>query len=238
VLRAGADVVKLASTSSSVRGEMHWSAPAFTVEEIEAIVDEAHSAGVMVNCHAMGGPGVLRAVKAGVDSIEHGSHLDDETIAEMAQRGTWLVPMFWILNFHAERDPTEFARAQAADDLAATGDSFRRAKAAGVRIAMGSDSGEHGIAGSLREIELMVGAGMTPAEALRASTATAAECMRTCDTVGSIEPGKEADLIVLDGDPLQDITLLQQPTRRLLVLQAGKPVGGTWPGAHEIRSAS
>jgi imidazolonepropionase-like amidohydrolase len=228
VLRAGADVIKLASTSSSYKGQMLWSAPAFTAEEIEAIVDEAHGAGVMVVCHAMGGPGVLRAVKAGVDSIEHGNHLDDETVAEMAKRGTWLVPMFWIMDYHARNDPTDFARNQAADDLTATGDSFRRAKAAGVRIAMGSDSGEHGIGGSLREIELMVKAGMSTAEALRACTGVAAECLRAADTLGTLEPGKAADLLVLDGDPLRDVSILQRAEQRLLVLQAGQPVGGAW----------
>jgi imidazolonepropionase-like amidohydrolase len=181
----------------------------------------------------MGGPGVLRAVKAGVDSIEHGNHLDDETVAEMAKRGTWLVPMFWIMDFHARNDPTEFARNQAADDLKATADSFRRAKAAGVRIAMGSDSGEHGIGGSLREIELMVGAGMTAAEALRASTGVAAECLRAEHAIGTLEPGKEADLLVIDGDPVRDVTLLQRAEQRLLVLQAGKPVGGAWLAAGE-----
>jgi imidazolonepropionase-like amidohydrolase len=228
VLRAGADVIKLASTSSSLKGQMFWQAPAFTTEEIESIVDEAHNAGVMVTCHAMGGPGVLRAVKAGVDSIEHGSHLDDETVAEMAKRGTWLVPMFWVLDFHVRNDPTEFARNQAADDLRATSVSFARAKTAGVRIAMGSDSGEHGIGGSLGEIELMVNAGMTTVEALRASTGVAAECLRAEDTVGTLETGKEADLLVIDGNPLQDISVLQRADQRLLVVQAGKPVAGAW----------
>jgi len=93
---------------------------------------------------------------------------------------------------------------------------------------MGSDSGEHGIGGSLGEIEQMVKAGMTPAEALRASTGVAAECLRAADTVGTLEAGKEADLLVIDGNPLQDISVLQRAERRLLVLQAGQPVGGAW----------
>jgi imidazolonepropionase-like amidohydrolase len=226
-LRAGADVIKLASTGLSLKGVPQRDLPTLTTQEIEAIVDEAHSAGVMVTCHAGGGPGVLRAVQAGVDTIEHGNVLDEETAEEMAKRGTWLVPMFWILNYHATTAPTEERRARYRVISKLAIDAFQLARRKGVRIAMGSDSGEHGIGGSMVEIELMVKAGMTPAEAIVASTRQASECLRIDDRVGTLEPGKEADLIVVRGDPLQDISVLQQQERLELVLQAGKPVAGT-----------
>jgi imidazolonepropionase-like amidohydrolase len=226
-LRAGADVIKLASTGLSIKGVPHRELPTLTSEEIEAIVDEAHSAGVMVTCHAGGGPGVLRAVKAGVDTIEHGNVLDDETTDEMAKRGTWLVPMFWILNFHATTAPNEERRARYRETAKIAVDAFQLARQKGVRIAMGSDSGEHGLGGSMVEIELMVKAGMTPLEALSASTLRAAECLRVDNLVGTVEPGREADLLVLDGDPLADITVLQRREQLELVLQAGRPVAGS-----------
>jgi imidazolonepropionase-like amidohydrolase len=226
-LHAGADVIKIASTTQSLKGVPQRDLPTLTSEEMEAIVDEAHNAGVMVTCHAAGGPGVLRAVKAGVDTIEHGNVLDAETAEEMARRGTWLVPMFWIVNYHATTAPTEARRARYRGISKTAIDAVHLARGAGVRIAMGSDSGEHGIGGSMVELQLMVDAGMTPAEVIVAATRRAAECLRIDDQVGTLEPGKAADLLVIDGDPLQDITVLQQPERLELILQGGKPVGGT-----------
>jgi imidazolonepropionase-like amidohydrolase len=226
-LRAGADVIKIATTSLSLKGVPQRELATLTSEEIEAIVDEAHSAGVMVTCHAGGGPGVLRAVKAGVDTIEHGNVLDEETAEEMARRGTWLVPMFWILNFHATTAPTEERRARYRLISGVAIDAFQLARRRGVRIAMGSDSGEHGVGGSMVEMQLMVTAGMSPAEAIVASTLRASECLQIDDRVGTLEPGKEADLLVINGNPLQDISVLQHPEHIELILQGGRPVGGT-----------
>ena len=225
-VRAGADVIKIASTSISIRGELRRELPAMTLEEITAAVEEAHRVGLPIAAHALGGRGLLDAVRAGVDSIEHGNLLDDEAAFEMARRGTWLVPMFWIRNFHAQRDPGEEQRAKQRAMLDAARRSFDVARRAGVRVAMGSDSGEHGLGGSLVELQLMVENGMTPADAIVAATRSAAECMRLGDQLGTVEPGKEADLLVIDGDPLEDITVLQRADRRALVIKGGRPVAG------------
>lgn len=235
-LRAGADFIKIASTSITVHDEALWDLQAMTSEEITAAVEEAHNAGVMVTCHAMGIEGTLAAVKAGVDSIEHGTRLNDEIVDEMARRGTWLVPMFWIMNFHSQHDPQATSRARAVKAADDTRRSFALARKAGVRIAMGSDSGEHGLGGSQVELQLMVEAGMSPLESITTSTRRAAECMRWADRIGTVEPGKEADLLVVDGDPLADITVLQRAEQRALVVKAGRPVGGTLLGAGDLAS--
>ena len=229
-LRAGADVIKIAATSATVGRVADWAVPSFTPEEIEAIVDEAHGVGVAVHSHAMGPVGAARSVAAGVDSIEHGSQIDDATIEAMAANGTWLVPMFWILRFHAEHDPTHEARDAALKLLETTTDTFRRARSAGVRIAIGSDAGpeiDSDGSGSFEEIGYMVEAGMTSGEAIVAATRSAAECMRMDDKVGTIETGKYADMLVINGNPLSDISVLADESRLEMVIKSGAPVGGS-----------
>lgn len=227
-LRAGADLIKIAATSATVGRIADWTVPSFTFEEIEAIVDEAHGAGVAVHSHAMGPVGAERSVTAGVDSIEHGSLIDDRTIEAMAKNGTWLVPMFWILKFHAEHDPTLEARDSAKKLLDTTTDTFRRARAAGVRIAMASDAGpELDPDGSASFVEMgyMIDAGMTPGEAIVAATRSAAECMRIGEAVGTLEAGKYADLLVLRDNPLDDVGVLADETRLEMVIKSGELVG-------------
>ena len=229
-LRAGADVIKIAATSATVGRVADWTVPSFTPGEIEAIVDEAHGVGVAVHSHAMGPVGAARSVAAGVDSIEHGSQIDDATIEAMAANGTWLVPMFWILKFHAEHDPTAEARDAALKLLETTTDTFQRARAAGVRIAMASDAGpeiDPEASASFLEIGYMVEAGMTPGEAIVTATRSAAECMRMDDKVGTIETGKYADMLVIDGNPLSDINVLADESRLEMVIKSGAPVEGS-----------
>jgi imidazolonepropionase-like amidohydrolase len=225
VLRAGADVVKIAVSGGVSAPRLPPRRPIFTPEEIGAIVDEAHRAGVPVACHAVGGPNTLAAVRAGVDSIEHGAWLDDETVAEMARRGTWYVPTFAIYRWHASRGDG-LRQARARDVVPAHRESFARARAAGVRIALGTDSGAYGYGETALELALMVEAGLPPAEAIAAGTSRAAECLGLAGQTGSLEPGKAVDLIVLDGDPLRDIAVVGDPARRALVLRAGRPVAG------------
>jgi imidazolonepropionase-like amidohydrolase len=234
VLRAGADVVKIATTGGVSSPKLAPRRPIFTREEVEAIVDEAHMAGVPVACHALGGPGVLMAVTAGVDTIEHGGWLDEACVKEMAARGTWYVPTFSVYRWHGTIGPPfkqERARAMREHHLR----SFALAVEAGVRIAVGTDAGAYGYGDTGLELELMVEAGLTPMQAIEAGTRRSAECLGLSATVGTLEAGKAADLLVLDGDPLQDIGLLRRPQRRALVMQAGVAVGGTMlprgPGA-------
>jgi imidazolonepropionase-like amidohydrolase len=230
VLHAGADVIKIAVSGGVSAPRVSARRPLFTPAEIAAVVDEAHQAGVPVACHAVGGPNALAAVRASVDTIEHGAWLDDETVAEMARRGTWYVPTFAIYRWHAERG-TPLRQARARELIAPHRESFARARAAGVRIALGTDSGAYGHGGTAIELAHMVEAGLSPAEAIAIGTARAAECLGLGGETGTIEAGKAADLLVLDRDPLLDITVASDATARALVLRAGRPVGGTRRGA-------
>lgn len=226
VLRAGADVIKIATTGGVSSLRLDPRQPIFSREEVEAIVDEAHMAGVQVTCHAIGGPGLRTAVKAGVDTIEHGPYLDEESVEEMAGRGIWYVPTFAIYRWHSTLGP-EYkqvrARSLRDDHLR----SFERARKAGVRITMGTDAGAYDPGHNMLELELLVEAGMTPMEAIEASTRVAAKCIGVAQELGTLAPGKEADLLVVDGDPLRDIRVLQDRRRLAVVMQAGRQVAGT-----------
>jgi imidazolonepropionase-like amidohydrolase len=226
VLRAGADVIKIAVSGGVSAPRVPARRPLFTPDEIAAIVDEAHQAGIPVACHAVGGPNALAAVRAGVDTIEHGAWLDDETVAEMARRGTWYVPTFAIYRWHAERG-TPLRQARAREVIAPHRESFARARAAGIRIALGTDSGAYGHGETAIELAHMVEAGLSPADAIVAGTRRAAECLGLSAETGALETGKAADLLVVDRDPLRDITAASDATARALVLRAGRPVGGT-----------
>jgi imidazolonepropionase-like amidohydrolase len=225
VLRQGADVIKIASTGGVSSPKVDPRRQLFTREEVEAIVDEAHMAGVTVTCHALGGPGLLMAVRAGVDCIEHGGWLDEETVAEMAKRGTWYVPTFAVYRWHGTIGP-EFkqirARGMREDHLK----SFALAREAGVRIAMGTDIGGYGYGDTALELELLVEAGLSPAEAIKVSTRRSSECLRIDREVGTLERGKQADLLVLDGDPLHDISMLRKRESLALVMKGGVRYAG------------
>ena len=226
VLRAGADVIKIAVSGGVSAPRVPARRPLFTPEEIAAVVDEAHRAGAPVACHAVGGPNTLAAVQAGVDTIEHGAWLDDETVAEMARRGTWYVPTFAIYRWHAERG-TALRQARARELIAPHRESFARARAAGVRLALGTDSGAYGHGETALELAHMVEAGLSPADAIAAGTGRAAECLGIDGETGTLAAGKAADLLVLERDPLRDITVAGDASARALVLRGGRPVGGT-----------
>jgi len=222
VVRAGADFVKIAVSGgvSSPRRSPHYRL--FTDDEVAAIVDEAHALGLTVACHAVGGPGPLAAIRAGVDSIEHGVWLDDECVEEMAERGTWYVPTFAAFEAHALHGGALQQRyaAELHDPHLA---NFRRALDADVRIACGSDAGVYGF-DFKRELELLVHAGMSPGNAIAAATSRAAECLGWADELGAVRPGMQADLLVVDGDPTESIELLRRPGAIRCVLQAGVPI--------------
>jgi len=209
-ISAGPDVIKIFVTPGAGGGDVSL----YSEEEIKAVVDEAANAGLKVAAHAHATEGIKAAVRAGVASIEHGSKLDAEAIKLMIQHHTALVPTLYLPNHYlAHRDRFTFngARWQALEQLKGiTADNFRKALSAGVWIVMGSDAvaGLHGE--NAKEIEWMVKDGMTQAQAIRAATADAAKLMGWQDRVGTLETGKFADLIAVDGDPLKDITELQR----------------------------
>jgi len=217
-ISAGADVIKVFVTPGAGGGDLLL----YSEEEIRAIVDQASKAHLRVAAHAHATAGIKAAVRAGVASIEHGSKLDDEAIKLMIEHHTALVPTLYLPNHYlAHKDRFNFndARWQALDQLKnLMAGNFRKALAAGVWIVMGSDAvaGLHGE--NAKELEWMVKAGMTPAQAIRAATADAAQLMGWQDRVGTIEAGKLADLIAVEGDPLKDITELQ---RVKFVMKAG-----------------
>lgn len=229
VLWAGADVVKVCTTGGVLSPTDRPEYVQFSPEEIRVAVEEARfRGGRKVMAHAIGAEGIVNALRAGVHSIEHGPYPDDEGIELMLERGAFLVPTLmagFVLVERGERGelPGDIvAKAQEIHGRQLEG--LARAYRAGVRIAAGTDAAVSPHGENLRELELMTRAGMTPMEALVAATRTAAECLGWDDRLGTLEPGKLADLVVADADPLLDIAALQDPSRIVLVMQGGEIV--------------
>ncbi len=228
LLRAGADFIKLCSTGGVMSPTDEPDATQFTLEEIGVMVHEARAAGKTCMSHAQGAPGIMNALLAGVESIEHGIWLTDEVLEELKRRDAFLVPTLvaplWVLR-RAEKDPNSVlpqALRKAKEVMEDHKASFRRAVAAGVRIAMGTDSGVGPHGSNAEELERMVEGGLTPMQAIVASTKTASECIHMEKDIGTLEPGKLADLLVVDGDPLADIRVLQDKKRLALIMQGGR----------------
>jgi imidazolonepropionase-like amidohydrolase len=211
VIRSGADVIKIASSGGFLSVSDEPMQPNFSEEEVAAIVRAAADLDRPVMSHAHGPEGIKRAVRAGVRSIEHGTYLDDEAIALMVERGTWLVPTLTAGDTTEEMAEDPRLPDAIRMKLASLGrpelDSFRRAVDAGVRVAMGTDCpvAPHGT--NLRELELMAGNGLSPEQALVAATSSAAELLGWADRLGTLELGKLADVVVVDGDPFDFATL-------------------------------
>jgi imidazolonepropionase-like amidohydrolase len=184
--------------------------PTFTLDELRAIVDEAHRQHHKVAAHAMALNGVHNAVEAGVDSIEHGNYIADADLKTMAQRGTFYVPTIYVGEYVAQGRAAAGAKVWL-DMLKIHEETFRRALNAGVKIAFGTDVGgfDWGI-DPAKEFPYMVKYGMTPAQAIRAATSSAAELLDMQNDVGSVAPGKYADIVAVKGDPLADVGVLQQ----------------------------
>jgi imidazolonepropionase-like amidohydrolase len=226
MVRAGADVIKCATTGGASSRAGHGPKDSeFTLEEMRALVDEAHALGRRVMCHALGGPGLRLAIEAGVDSIEHGCYLDEdrELIPMMAERGIFFVPTLTVYEYHRQ-SPAPYVRERAHALRAHHVESIGRALAAGVKIVAGTDAGGHGHPNNAAELPLLVGAGMTPMQAIHAATSRAAECLGLEAEIGTIEKGKWADLVLVEGDPLQDIAILQDPRRIRRVIKGGVTV--------------
>jgi imidazolonepropionase-like amidohydrolase len=189
---------------------------------MRALVDEAHALGRRVMCHALGGPGLRLALEAGVDSVEHGCYLDEdpELIAMMAERGTFFVPTLTVYEYHRESKAAhvrERARALQRHHR----ESIQRALAAGVKVVAGTDAGGHGHPPNAAEIEHLVAAGLSPLQAIGAATSVAAQCLGLEHELGTLEKAKRADLVVVAGDPLTDVRMLQAEERIRLVVKDG-----------------
>ena len=219
LVRAGADVIKIATSGGVLSPTDSPDQRGFALDEIQMMCEEARAAGLHVMSHAQAAVGIKNAVRAGVRSIEHGIYIDDEAMELMLEHGTYLVPTLvaplGVIRAAAAGVPIPDAiLLKATDVVEAHRDSIRRAAAAGVKIAMGTDAGvvPHGT--NLEELELMVGVGMSPVEVLVATTKTAAELMGLERELGTLEPGKRADLVVVAGDAL-DFTGLSSRIERV-----------------------
>lgn len=222
ILAGGADLVKVIATGAVLARGTTPGAPEFSEDEIRAAVEEAALRGAFVAAHAHGAEGIRRAVRAGVRSIEHGSLVDDEGVAMMAEAGTFLVADVYCGDYIAEEGrragwPQETLRKND-ETTDAQREGFAKAVAAGVRCAFGTDSGVYPHGWNARQFSHMVRYGMTPLQAIRSATVVAAELMGWEDRVGSFRPGAHADLVAVADDPLEDPSALE---RVVVVMKGG-----------------
>ena len=215
LIRDGADVIKVATSGGVLSARDDPRHAHFTDEELTMLVSEAASAGRWVMAHAQGAEGIKRAIRAGIRSIDHGVFLDDEAIEMMLQNGTYLVPTLVAptgVLAAAEKGAQipEASLKKAAEVIDIHREAIRNAIAAGVKVAMGTDSGVTPHGENLRELELMADLGMKPEQVLTATTLNAAELMGLQDELGSLEPGKRADVVVVEGDPFEFKTLAER----------------------------
>jgi imidazolonepropionase-like amidohydrolase len=226
-MKAGAACIKLMASGGVYGHAEEPGSPQLTPEEMRAGVEEAHKAGRRVAAHAYSTAAISNALEAGVDSIEHGSFLDRDTAEMMRETGTWLVPTMSVYAAMSEKGPElgapEYIQRKTAEVLEASRRAFRLALDAGVPMAAGTDCGAPGHPhGTLREeLKLMVEAGATPQQALKFGTSGAARLLGLGDELGTLGPGKRADVLAVGGDPLRDIHALDEVR---LVLRDGVEV--------------
>ena len=212
LVRAGADVIKVATSGGVISPREEPTHAHFSLDELDMLVAEATGAGIWVMAHAQATDGIKNAIRAGIRSIDHGIYLDDEAIEMMLENGTYLVPTLIAPTgvtraVEAGAQIPEASIRKAEEVIEVHKESFRKAVQAGVKIAMGTDTGVTPHGENLMELSLMVEGGMTPLEALTATTRTAAELMGLDSDLGTVEPGKLADLVVVDGDPFEFDTI-------------------------------
>jgi imidazolonepropionase-like amidohydrolase len=213
IIKYGADLIKVCATGGVLSRGDDPNASQYTLEEMKAIVADAHRLGRKVAAHAHGAQGVIWASEAGVDSVEHGQLMNDAAIATLKKNGTYLVPTLYLLDWHREHAEEahlpDYARRKM-DVVAQTARAnAKKAFELGVKIGMGTDAAvyPHGL--NAHEIAVYVSLGMSPLQAIQTATINDADLLGWSDKVGTIEPGKWADIIAVDGDPLQDVTTLQ-----------------------------
>src|SRR5437868_414721 len=212
-IKYGADVIKICATGGVMSKGDDPNASQYTREEMKAIVEEAHRLGRKVAAHAHGAQGVSWASEAGVDSIEHGHLMDDNSIATLKKNGTYLVPTLYLIDWWTENmDRTkapDYLKTKMRMVMANSQQNIKKAIAAGVKIGMGTDAAvyPHGL--NAHELAVYVSLGMSPLQAIQSATINDADLLGWKDKVGTLEPGKWADIIAVDGDPLHDVTTLQ-----------------------------
>jgi imidazolonepropionase-like amidohydrolase len=213
----GADLIKLTATGGILSLGASGDNTQFTEEELAAVVTTAHDYGFTVAVHAHGAEGMKRAVLAGVDSIEHGTYMTDEIMELMKARGTFWVPTLSAGDFVSRKSQEpgyfpEVVREKAARIGPVAQQVFAKGRAAGVKIAFGTDSGVSPHGDNAHEFELMVAGGMAPMDAIRSATLVASQLLKKEDQLGTLEPGKLADVVAVDGDPLTDISAMRKVT--------------------------
>jgi len=233
-VKYGADLIKFMASGGVLSHGDNPQASQYTEEEMRAIVQEAHRLGRKVAAHAHGAQAILWAAQAGVDSIEHGSYIDDADIAEMKKDGTYLVPTLYLGDWFLENAgkvgiPEELA-AKARVVIPAARKNVQRAFAAGVKVGFGTDAAvyPHGL--NAHEFAVYVKLGMTPLAAIQTATVNDADLLGWSDRIGTVEAGKFADLIAVDGDPLADVTTLE---RVKFVMKGGEVVKNAYAGSQK-----
>jgi imidazolonepropionase-like amidohydrolase len=210
----GADLIKITATGGVLSVAKSGQNPQFMADELEAIVETAKDYGMTVAVHAHGKEGMKRAIEAGVDSIEHGTYMDDEIRTLMKKHGTYYVPTILAGKFVADKAKIdgffpELVRPKAAAIGPLIQNTFEQAHKAGVKIAFGTDSGVSAHGDNAQEFSLMVEAGMKPADALLSATVNSASLLGISDILGTLEEGKLADIVAVQGNPLDDISLME-----------------------------
>ncbi|NND82259.1 MAG: amidohydrolase family protein [Gammaproteobacteria bacterium] len=224
--KEGADLIKITATGGVLSTAKNGQNPQFTEAELAAIVRTANDYGFKVAAHAHGAEGMKRAIRAGVSSIEHGTLMDDEARKLMKKHGTYLVPTILAGEFVMNKAKIdgyfpEIVRPKAASIGPQLKSNFKRAVEAGVKIAFGTDSGVSAHGDNAQEFALMVAAGMSPMEAIRSATVHAADLLGASDDLGSLTVGKYGDIIAVQGNPLENISLLEKVS---FVMQGGRIV--------------
>jgi imidazolonepropionase-like amidohydrolase len=221
-VKYGADVIKLCATGGVLSLTDEVDIPQLTQDEMNAIVDEAHTLRKKTAAHAHGGEGARRAVRAGIDSIEHGAFLDDETLDLMKSHGTYYIPTLMAIEGGKEILAKGGYPPSVASKMTAAVESLnqvvRKAIAKGLKIGMGTDAAVYPHGRNTEEFHLLTALGMSPLDALRAATSVDAELLGTQDRIGTLEPGKLADIIAIPGDPMQNI---RQTEKVFFVMKEG-----------------
>jgi imidazolonepropionase-like amidohydrolase len=222
IIKYGADVIKICATGGVLSKGDDPRASQYTLEEMKAIVADAHRLGRKVAAHAHGSQGILWASQAGVDSIEHGSYIDMDDIAMMKSKGTYLVPTLylgeWMTQNAAKIGLPEMYATKMRTIVSVARQNVKKAFDSGVKVAFGTDAAvyPHGL--NAHEFAVYVQLGMTPLQAIQTATVNAADLLGWSDRIGSLDAGKFADIVAVNGDPTKDVTLLQTP---IFVMKGG-----------------